>query len=363
MIRVLHVVNAADRGGAETMAMNLYRAIDRNKIQFDFTNHTGRPAAYDKEIEALGGRILHLPKFKGYNYLTYIKSWETLFRNHPEYKIIHIHNYNIAGIVTRVARRMGVKVRITHSHSTRLNMSWPKKLVFHLLHHSLMQNTTDFFSCGVDAGRFMFGNHDFTLVPNGLEPEHFFFNPEVRDNLRQQLGVDDSIRIYGHVGSFRKPKNHTFLIKIFEEVHKFDPSARLVLVGSGELFDSVRNQVKDLDLESSVIFLGQQSNVNQWLSAFDVFVMPSLWEGLPVSVVEAQCAGLPCVISDVIDHDVDLTGQVKYLSLKASATEWAKEIISMKPTDREEMGETVTNSPYNIIDTTRKLTEFYINSL
>lgn len=363
MIHVLQVVNAADRGGAETMAMNLYRNINRNEIQFGFTNHSGRKAAYDDEIEALGGEIFKLPKFKGYNYGAYVKAWRQLLREHPEYKIIHIHNYNIAGIVSRIAREEGVLVRITHSHSTRLNLPWLKKCVFHLLHSSMMKNSTDFFSCGVNAGRFMFGKHNFTVVSNGLDTSRFLFNPKVRESLRQQLGVDEFTKVYGHVGSFRTPKNHTFLINIFKEIHRIDSSARLVLIGSGELLDAIHNQTKQLGLEDSVIFLGQQSNVNQWLSALDVFIMPSLWEGLPVSVVEAQCAGLPCVISDVIDHDVNLTGHVKFIRLDLSAQYWANEIMSIKPTNRVDMGNIVTESSYNIDKVTAQLSKFYKESL
>lgn len=363
MIHVLQVVNAADRGGAETMAMNLYRNINRNEIQFGFTNHSGRKAAYDDEIIALGGEILKLPKFKGYNYHKYVAAWRRLFRENPDYKIIHIHNYNIAGIVTRIARKEGVPVRITHSHSTRLNMPWFKRLIFRILYHSMTVNSTEFFSCGENAGRFLFGKNPFTVVPNGLDTSRFLFDIEVRQNLRKQLGVDDYTKIYGHVGSFRRPKNHTFLIDIFEKIYGRDSSARLVLIGSGELYDNVRNQVKQLDLEKNIIFLGQQSNVNQWLSTFDVFLMPSLWEGLPVSVVEAQCSGLPCVVSDVIDHDVDLTGQVKFLSLDHSAKYWADEILSINLPDRTIMGKTITESSYNIDTVTTWISNFYKSAI
>lgn len=363
MIHILHVVNAADRGGSETMAMNIYRNIDRNEIQFGFTNHTGRKAAYDDEIEEMGGHIFHLPKFKGYNYLKYARAWRELFRNHPEYKIIHIHNYNIAGIITRIARQENIPVRITHSHSTRLNMPWQKKIVFHFLHASMMKNSTHFFSCGVNAGKFMFGKHYFMVVPNGLDTNLFLFNKNIRRKLRQQLALKGTETVYGHVGSFRTPKNHSYLIKIFNEIHKRDTTARLVLIGSGELLNLIQQQVSQLGLNEHVIFLGQQSNVNQWLSAFDVFLMPSLWEGLPVSVIEAQCSGLPCVISDVVDHDVDLTGHVKFIPLKKSTLEWADEIISIKPTDRLEMGEKVSTSPYNINTVTSNLSSFYKKSL
>lgn len=363
MIRILQVVNAADRGGAETMAMNLYRKIDHDKIQFDFTNHNGREAAYDNEIRALGGHILYLPKFKGYNYFQYVGAWRRLLREHPEYKIIHIHNYNIAGIVSKVAKEMGVRTIITHSHSTRLNMPWAKKQVFYLFYNSLLHNTTHRFACGTNAGKFLFRDKTFTVVPNAIDTSRFRFVPEIRKALRSSFGIDDNIKIYGHVGTFRTPKNHSFLIDIFAEIYNIDSSAKLVLIGSGELMDSVRAKVSYMKLEECVLFMGQQNNVNEWLSAFDVFLMPSLWEGLPVSVVEAQCSGLPCVISDVIDHDVDLTGQVRFMSLNQSANDWAKEILSINPPNRSIMGNTVAESSYNIDKVTTWLSSFYKASI
>lgn len=362
MIRVLQVVNAADRGGAETMAMNLYRNIDREKIQFDFTNHKGCEAAFDGEIRSLGGRVLYLPKFNGYNYFQYVGEWKRLFREHPEYNIIHIHNYNIAGIVSKVAKKMGVKTIITHSHSTRLNMPWIKKQGFSLFYKSMLRNTTHRFSCGTNAGRFLFGNKSFTVVPNAIDTGQFHFNQEIRRKLRNSLGISEDVKVYGHVGTFRTPKNHTFLIDIFAELHKSDPKAKLVLVGNGELLDKIKAKVLSLELNDAVVFMGQQNNVNEWLSAFDMFLMPSLWEGLPVSVVEAQCAGLPCVISDVIDNDVDLTGCVKYMSLNVSAKKWADTINSIVDTNRSEMGNLVFMSGYEIKTAAKWISDFYINA-
>lgn len=364
MIRVLQVVNAADRGGAETMAMNIYRNIDRNKIQFDFTNHSGRDAAYESEIKSLGGRILYLPKFKGYNYFQYVGAWKRLFREHPEYEIIHIHNYNIAGIVAKVARRMGVKVVITHAHSSQLNMPIIRKIAFYSLHHSLMKYTTHFFSCGRKAASFLFGKKiRYTLIPNAIDTDSFKYNIEARNKIRNRFDINEDITVYGHVGSFRTPKNHDFLIDIFVEIVKRQPNSILILVGSGELQPAIRSKVERLQLSDKIIFAGQQSNVDEWLSAFDIFLMPSLWEGFPVSVIEAQCAGLPCAISDCIDHDTDLTGQVKYISLDSSPMRWADRILSISKTNRVEMGSIVEESPFNIRDMVSNISNFYIKAL
>lgn len=359
MIRVLQVVNSADRGGSETMIMNLYRNINREEIQFDFTNHNSKKAAYDDEIESMGGYIHHLPKFKGYNYFQYVAAWRDLFRKHTEYGIVHIHNYNIAGIVSRIARKMGVPVIITHSHSTRLNMSWVKKAVFYLFYRSMLKNSTHRFSCGENAGKFLFRDKDFIIVPNAIEVEKFRFNSEKRQHLRMKLGISDESKVYGHVGSFRTPKNHQFLIDCFAEIVRRDFKSKLVLIGSGELFEQIRLKVKYLGLSDSVYFLGQQSNVSEWLSAFDVFLLPSLWEGFPVSVVEAQCAGLPCVVSYSIDPSVNLTNQVTFVSLNTSIREWAQIIESVHPTDRQDMGRIISMSNYDIEKASKWLSGFY----
>lgn len=359
MIRILQVVNAPDRGGAETMVMNLYRKINREEIQFDFTNHNGQPGAYDEEIKSLGGEVLYLPKFKGYNYSQYISAWKRLFAQHPEYKIVHIHNYNIAGIVANVAAKMGVKVRITHSHSTRLNMSFLKRRVFYLFYSSMLKNSTHFFACGFDAGKFLFKEKQFTILPNAIDTSLFKFRSDWRDRFRKELNIGDDITVLGHVGSFRKPKNHSFLIDLFCEYNKINKDSILVLIGSGENIEIIREKVKSMGLMEKVRFLGQQSFVNQWLSAFDIFVLPSLWEGLPVSVVEAQCSGLPCVISDVIDRGVDITGNVKFVSTNESAVFWADIISSVNSTNRIEMGDIIANSPYNIDKAVSELANFY----
>lgn len=364
MIRVLQVVNAADRGGSETLVMNIYRNIDRSMIQFDFTNHNGHPAAYDEEITSLGGKILYLPKFKGYNYFTYIRAWRLLFKNHPEYRIVHIHNYNIAGIVAKVARQKGITVRITHAHSTRLNMVGLKKLVFKMFHRSIMLNSTHFFSCGRKAAQFLFGsNHDYKIIPNAIDTQLFKFDNQKRNDIRASLGIDENCMLYGHVGSFRKPKNHLFLVEIFSSVVKNNPNSRLVLVGSGELMPVIKDKVKQLGLSDNIFFVGQQSKVNEWLSAFDAFLMPSLWEGFPVSVVEAQCAGLPCAISDVVDQDADITGFVKFVPLNYAPADWAIQIEKLSRPNRFKMGEQIEKSDFNIKTLTMKLTNFYLKSI
>ncbi len=363
MIRILNVVGAPNRGGAETMAMNIYRNVDRSQFQFDFTNHTGVRGPYEDEIESLGGKVWYLPKFKGYNYFQYTNAWKELLKAHPEYQIVHIHNYNLAGIVSRVARQMGVKVIIAHSHSTRLNMPWIKRIVFHCFHHSMMHNATHRFACGTKAGKFLYGNSDFKVIANAINTDKFKFDEDKRAQLRQSLGITPHTTVIGHVGSFRTPKNHSFLIDICAELHRQNPDTVFLLIGQGELFDEVKKKISSLELDNCIKLLGPKDNVNEWLSAFDIFIMPSLWEGLPVSVVEAQCAGLPCVISDVIDRDVDLTGEVVYLPLSLSASEWAQNILSIHKTDRKEMGSIVENSIYNIDLSVKGLSDFYNNSV
>lgn len=363
MIRVLQVINAPDRGGTETMIMNIYRRIDRTQIQFDFTNHKIQPGDYEAEILQMGGLIHYLPKLHINNFFKYISEWKKLLSQHSEYEIIHIHNYNLSGIVAKIARQLGRKVIITHSHSTKLGMPFIKRLGFKLLYNSMLRNSTHYFACGTNAGKFLFGNKQFTVVPNAIDTDVFKYSPEIRQQIRDSYGIPTDCKVYGHVGSFRVPKNHTFLIDIFAAIHKIEPDAKLIMVGSGDLLSEIKSKVELLGLTDHVIFAGQQQNVSNWLNAFDVFLMPSLWEGLPVSVVEAQCSGLNCVISDVIDQDVNITDTVTFVSLDDPAEVWAQIITSVPDLNREAMGEIIKNSIYNIDSSTLRISEFYLNSL
>lgn len=366
MIRVLHVFGLTDRGGAETMIMNYYRNIDRNEIQFDFVNHTTKECAYDQEIRSMGGRIFHIPKYKGYNHFQYQKAWKYLFKAHPEYKIIHIHYFSLAGAIVGVAKKCGVKVRITHVHSVGTNTSKvnPRHIMCQILKPFMLKNSTHFFACGELAGRDYFGNSKkYEIIPISINSTNFTPNPKVGCELRQQLDIPLDALVIGHVGRFIHVKNHLFLIDIFKALKRRHANSYLILIGSGALLEEVKKKTVLLGLSDSVRFIGIQSNINEWLQTFDVFVMPSILEGFPVSVIEAQAAGLPCVISDTIDHTVNITKNISFVNLNATPEYWANVIItSLKECNKEAFIE-ISKSKYDVKQSTSLLTEFYYTSI
>ncbi|WP_459189443.1 glycosyltransferase family 1 protein [Parabacteroides sp. APC149_11_2_Y6] len=326
MNRILHVFSVMNRGGSETMIMNYYRAMDRTNIQFDFVVHTREKGAYDNEIERLGGRIYYVPFLYGYNIFTYQKAWAVFFRAHPEYKIVHVHYFTVAGAIMPVARRCNVPVRIVHCHTASNKMPFLRLIRFHLLHSSAIRNATDRFACGKDAGKFFFGEKRFTIMNNAIDASSFRFNQELREKKREELGLSGKF-VIGNIARFNIQKNHTFIIDVFAEVCKINSCAVLLLIGDGQpLRGKIEQKVATLGLTDRVIFAGVRSDIPELLQAMDVFLFPSLWEGLPVTMIEAQAAGLRVVASDTVTTEVNITELVDNLSLNSSPKIWAEKI-------------------------------------
>ena len=360
MIRVLQVFGRMDRGGSETMIMNLYRNIDRSKIQFDFVVHTDEKCAFDDEINALGGRIFSVPRLSIKNALKYKSSWKKLLLGHPEWNIIHGHMMSSASIYLSIAQKLG-RYSISHSHSVSAGTG-KKAFVKRLLENRIKADY--YMACSKAAGRFLFGdkivNSDlFMVLPNAICTKDYVFDNNKREVVRKNLNLTDEV-VIGHVGNFSTVKNHEFLIVLFSEVLKKGYNAKLMLVGDGYLRKKIESQIHSLDLEHKVILTGVRSDVNKLLQAMDVFVFPSKFEGLPVSVVEAQATGLPCIISDTIPEEVILTDLVTVISLDDPTTDWVTYIVNSKSYDRNEYAEIVSQQGYDISVTARWLEEFYI---
>lgn len=364
MIRILHSVSNMDRAGIETMLMNYYRHIDRNIVQFDFLCNKQKPGAYDDEIEKLGGRIFHTPGLNPAKYPEYLAYMKKLFADYPEYRVIEAHNGALGVYALHAAKVNQVPVRIFHAHGASITRDWklPIKLVCKAL---LPVNMNQHFSCGEAAARCYFGdkvvdNHHYVLVPNAIEVERFTFQPELRKRIRQKYGLDNK-HVIGHIGRFMTQKNHSFLIDVFVEVAKQDPEAVLVLLGDGELQQDIQNKVSEKGLDKKVYFEGNVGNANEWYNAFDVFVLPSVWEGLPVVGVEAQANDLPCVFSDSITQEIAMTEKIDFLSLTAPISEWASVIIAkFTDTKRNDNTRIITDHRYNIEFEAEKLQALYL---
>lgn len=356
--RVLQVVTYMGRGGLETMLMNYYRHIDHSKVQFDFLTHREFDGDYDKEIKELGGNVYHLSNLNPLS-IGYKTSLNDFFGNHPEYKIVHSHLDCMAGIPLKYAKLNNVPIRIAHAHNSNQtkDLKYPLKLFYK---RNIKKNANYLFACGDEAGKWMFNTDNFKVLNNAINAKDYTFNLNIRNDKRKEFGISDDSILVGHVGRFFPQKNHDFLIDIFNQFHKEQPNSYLMLVGEGELKVSIQDKVRTLGLEDFVIFTGLRSDVNDLLQAMDVFLFPSLYEGLPVSIIEAQAAGLPCLISDKVPIECKKTDLVYQLSLEDSVNTWADKIYELSYITRRDTYEQIKESGFDIIENAKWLENFYI---
>lgn len=357
-MRVLQVVNDMHRAGLETMLMNYYRNINRDEIQFDFLTHRPYKSDYDDEIISLGGRVYYAPRLYPQNYPKYFKWMKNFFYEHPEYQIIHSHIDTMSYLPLLAAQKNNVPIRIAHSHNTSIDhdMKYPLKQLFRT---QITSVANEYCACGKEAGEFLFGKKKFKIIPNAIEIDKFVYDEEIRKKMRRQLGVENNF-VIGHVGRLSYQKNHDFLIDIFEEVYRLYTNARLLLIGTGEKEKELRRKVQEKKLDKVVIFLGKREDVNKLYQAMDVFVMPSFFEGIPVTGVEAQFSGLTCIFSTRVPHEVDFSGNCDFLSLKDNTKKWAKRVTEeLFKRDRLSKSRRVEGSNYNIQNAHKILEEYY----
>lgn len=346
IIRVLHCVNNMHRAGLETMLMNYYRNIDRTKIQFDFLTHRPERSDYDDEIESMGGKIYHAPRLYPQNYPAYFRWMKNFFKEHPEYKIVHSHIDAMSYVPLLTAKKAGVPIRIAHSHSTGIDKDF-KYILKQFFRLQITSVANSFMACGELAGEFLFGNEKFEIIPNAVTAEKLYFNSFVRKQKRKDLGIKTQL-VVGHVGRICYPKNHRFLIEIFSEIIKIDSSAILLIVGVGEKEEEIKQYVSELNLNDNIRFLGNRDDVSELYQAMDVFVLPSLFEGVPLVGIEAQFADLPCFFSDKVPKEVKFNANVQFMSLDLSAETWAEKIVSCKGLNRASDVDDILISRYDI---------------
>lgn len=361
--RVLQVLASLDRGGAETMIMNIYRNIDRAKLQFDFVvNEQRKEYAYESEIKELGGRIYRVPRYTLGNYLSYKQAWKRLLCEHPEWLIIHGHHTSSAFIYLRVAKSLN-RITISHSHIAGGEHS-VKSYLKVIMRYPLRYMADYLFACSKSAAIWMYGKHSHSayIINNAIDAEKFVFNKNMRKDKRKELQIEDKF-VIGHVGRFHIQKNHKFLIDIFKEVHDRNRDSVLLLVGDGDLRQSIEEKVNNLGLADNVIFTGVRSDIPELFQAMDVFVFPSLYEGLGIVAVEAQAAGLHCIVADTIPKEAYVTDLVEKEYLKTSKELWAERILKYaKGYDRRNTYEQIKSSGYDIEETSNWLEEFYLRN-
>lgn len=358
-IRVLQVVTHMERGGLESTLMNYYRHIDRERVQFDFLVHRQERAAFDDEIESLGGKLYRLPRLVPWSE-GYLAALNHFFDEHPEYKIVHVHQDCLSSVILRAAAQHNIPVRIAHSHNANQdkNLKYPIKLWYK---RSIPKYTTNLFACGKDAGDWMFGGAPYQIINNAIDATAYSFNPKKRIEMRHQLGLADKL-IIGHVGRFNPQKNHLFLLDIFAALLKKEPNAVLLLLGGGEDMLKIQAKAHALGIAEHVRFLGVRSDVADLMQAMDVFVFPSLYEGLGIVLIEAQAAGLPCVVSDTIPREAYLTDLVTAERLSSSTETWADNILEKRNFPRIDRRAEIAAHGFDITTEAVKLQEFYINA-
>ena len=349
-IRVLHCVAGLGRGGYETFIMNVYRHIDRTRVQFDFLYSFD--GVFAQEIQSLGGRTFQIPFITQKGPFVYRKAVRDFLKSHGEYKIVHSHMDKFSGLIMECAKEQGIPVRIAHSHSTRNEGGLAFQLVKDYYGKKVLPNCTDKMACSDEAYQWMFGTREnMQVVKNGIDTEKF----TNQDNRNKALFT------VVNVGRFAQSKNHEFLIEVFQELYRLDNTARLVLAGTGALLEKTREMVQARGLSGAVTFLEDCDDVAKLLTTADVVCMPSLFEGLPVSLVEAQSAGVPCVISDRIPAEANITGTVTFLSLEDSPQKWAEELLKHKHQKKPDNRQKLVDAGYDIRHTAKVLQDFYLS--
>lgn len=368
-IRVLQIVGRMDRGGIETMIMNLYRHIDRQQVQFDFLAHYGKEAAYNEEIRALGGRIYEMPPLKDEEHVyywrlfSYIKALNQFFSQHPEYRVIHGHMTNTAAIYMPIAKRHGVSCCIAHSHNTH-GKAGLLGVATNVLQKPIYKCATDFFACSEGAKHWFYPQKliesgKVQVLANAVDAQRFRFNREKRAAIRQELHLEGKCAVVC-VARFRPEKNQMFLIEVLRQMVKQHPEVVFVFAGEGPCQEAVQKKAAEYHLEEHTRFLGMRTDVPDVLSGSDVFVLPSLWEGLPVTVIEAQANGLHCVVTEGLTEEMNALGMVEYVSLEQSPAVWAEALWDGATQPREDTYDKMESSGYDINTTAPWLQAFYM---
>lgn len=363
-------------GGAESRVMDLYRHIDRNKVQFDFVIHTKENCYFNEEIKALGGKIYSVPRFKIYNLSQYRKAWRELLMSHKgEYKAIQGHMTSTAAIYLPIAKECGIKTTIAHARSAGVDAGL-KGTLTRILRRNLSNKADILFTCSEIAGISVFGRKAVAegrtqFIPNAIDVPKFRYDEHLRYEVRNELGLDDKF-IIGHVGRFHYAKNHEYLIKIFRDLIEdwdLEKKPALILLGEGPKMAEIKALVLELGIAQYVYFLNNQSEVYRYYQAMDYFLYPSRYEGLPGTVVEAQAAGVPVLMSDTICEEVNITDLVHSMSINTFSDNWAQAILSDIKEGRYDLNlraaynTKVADAGFDINTQAVKMAEFYMEEI
>lgn len=365
-IKILYEGLSSNMGGIETYVYNLYKNMDKDKFEISFLIDKGLKISFYDEYKKDGIKFFEVENRKK-NYFKYLNDMKKIYKNNDfDYIHINIMSYSLFERITYACKYSSAKV-ILHCHNGGYSKDSKYKRTIFL--DKIGRYLTKKYNkeilkvaCGEKAGLFGFNNEPHLIFNNGVDTNKFKYSKENREKFRKIYNIKDNETVFGLVAMFNDPKNHTFLIDIFNEYLKLDKNTKLLLIGEGYLKETIENKVKDLKVSDKVLFLGKQTNVNELLSSFDVYVMPSLYEGLSIAIVEAQVNGLKCYTSDGVDKNSNITGNVEFLSLEKGAEYWAKYIYDNK-NDRDNDVLNKIPEEFDAIKSYKKVYDFYKDNL
>ena len=357
-IKILHIIRTMNMGGAQVLIMNILRNIDKEKFQFDFLlNEEG---IFDDEIRKLGGEIFYTPYLTEIGQLKYKRDLIKFFVKHKEYKIVHSHMNQVSGIIMEAAYDAGVPTRIAHSHTMGNKNNIIAKIYKRYLQEKIGKYATHLIACSTETAKWMFKKRaqEALIIKNGIDIDKFQFSIEERKTVREELGLPENTIVIGNVGRFSAVKNHVFMIKVFKEFRK-NFNSKLLLIGEGELKEKIIELAKHENILQDVIFKVEKNNVQKFYNIMDIYMCPSLYEGIPLTLIEAQTNGVPIIASDTVDSKVKVAENFVFESLLSSSEIWCEKMKKILNVGRKNNIENIEEAGYNIKNQTAKLENFY----
>lgn len=366
-VRVLQVLHIMNRGGAEAMIMNLYRKVDRTKVQFDFLVHSQEQGAFEEEIREMGGRIFRVRPFKGYNVIQYYQECRALFKNHPEIKVVHGHLGSSAACYLKAAQEQGI-FTIAHSHSAG-DIRSLRDLAYFICSYPTRYIADQLFGCSTEAGIARYGEKKVKSVAyrnfnNAVDTRLFHFNEENRRAVRKELNIADDELLIGTVGRVTLQKNPKRIFKLFKRLVLDNKNVKSLWVGTGEMESYFRSLIQKEKLEDRIIMTGARADIPNVMHALDCMLFPSLWEGLPVSVIESQAANLPTVLADTISREVEISDLLHWHNLEEDDSVWTADCVRLATQykgERDKYSFNMQATGYDIYTTVEWLQDFYIS--
>lgn len=362
-IRIAQIIGKWVGGGVEAVVMNYYRHIDKTKIQFDFICDSDSTNIPYEEIEKLGGKVILIPPYQ--KVFKYHKELKKVLKD-GNYKIVHSHINTLSIFPLFAAKCAKVPVRIAHSHSTIVNnkREFKRNVMKNILKHFSRIFATDYFACSElsaisQFGKKVYNNGEVVIINNAIDVDKFKYDENIRKSKRKELGIKDNTLVIGHIGRFVETKNHSFIIDVFNEVHKKKNDSILLLAGQGPLMEEIKEKVHNLELDDSVKFLGQRNDVNELYQVFDIFLLPSLYEGLGMVLIEGQVSGLSCIASKEVPSIAKINDNFKFIGLDEDVSVWKDAIQELSSLDRSDCSKQIVSSGYDISKEVKKLEKKY----